>query len=62
MQDWVAYLVRDVDLGLGGTPAAGPRAQLNGEIDPTGGRPPTAKDYVLAGSPWFDYYSDRKAL
>jgi hypothetical protein len=25
-------------------------------------RPPTAKDYTRAGLPWFDYYSDGKAL
>ena len=24
--------------------------------------PPTAKDYTSAGLPWFDYYSDSKAL
>lgn len=25
-------------------------------------KPPTAKDYSLAGLPWFDYYSDGKAI
>lgn len=25
-------------------------------------KPPTAKDYTEAGLPWFDYYSDKKAL
>jgi hypothetical protein len=25
-------------------------------------RPPTAKEYTEAGLPWFDYYSDAKAL
>jgi hypothetical protein len=34
--------------------------QVTGEDPPT--VPPTAKEYEMAGLPWFDYYSDAKAL
>jgi hypothetical protein len=34
--------------------------QITGEAPPT--VPPTAKEYKNAGLPWFDYYSDAKAL
>ena len=34
--------------------------QITGENPPT--VPPTAKEYKEAGLPWFDYYSDAKAL
>jgi hypothetical protein len=34
--------------------------QITGENPPT--VPPTAKEYKRAGLPWFDYYSDAKAL
>jgi hypothetical protein len=34
--------------------------QITGESPPT--TPPTAKEYTDAGLPWFDYYSDKKAV
>ncbi len=34
--------------------------QITGHLPPE--KPPTAKEYTNAGLPWFDYYSDAKAL